>query len=91
MPWDDIVALFIGGTTEWKESSEVGHLCVEAKRRGKWVHAGRVNTKRRATRFMDVGADSMDGSSLSRFPDRWIPWFMQHVENEKCQMKLPGQ
>jgi hypothetical protein len=47
VPWSEMAALFIGGSTRFKER-ESGPLIAEAKRRGLWVHAGRVNTLRRA-------------------------------------------
>jgi hypothetical protein len=47
IPWDDVDALFIGGSTGYKESAEVRTLCGLAKARGVWVHWGRINGKRR--------------------------------------------
>src|SRR5262245_9690309 len=44
VPWDNFDAWFIGGSTEWKLSREGASLAIEAKRRGKWLHVGRVNT-----------------------------------------------
>ncbi len=66
-------ALFIGGTTEFKESHYVRGLCGYAKARGIWVHWGRVNGKRRYELALKAGADSIDGSGFSMFPDTNIP------------------
>jgi hypothetical protein len=64
VPWADIDALFIGGTTTWKLSEASHDLCVEAKRRGKWLHMGRVNSRRRYELARSFGCDSVDGTSL---------------------------
>ena len=71
-------ALFIGGTTAWKESTEARLLAREAHERGIPVHVGRVNSRRRIERFSGI-ADSIDGTGVSQWPDinivkllRWI-------------------
>jgi hypothetical protein len=81
VPWGDIEAVFVGGTTGFKED-EVGLLGVveEAKARGKWVHLGRVNGRRRLWLALAMDCDSVDGSSLSRFPRTWIPKFVADVK-----------
>src|SRR5262249_31149779 len=58
LPWGRMQALFIGGSTEWKESRAARELCHEAKKRGKWVHVGRVNTRRRVEIARGMHADS---------------------------------
>jgi hypothetical protein len=68
IPWGSIAALFVGcALAETKFSPRVAELCAEAKRRGKWVHAGRVNTARRARHFAACGVDSFDGT-------KWVRW-----------------
>jgi hypothetical protein len=47
VPWPRIAALSVGGTTAWKLGPDAAALVAEAKRRGKWAHIGRVNTRRR--------------------------------------------
>lgn len=66
-------ALFIGGTTAFKESGYVRGLCGYASARGIWVHWGRVNGKRRYELALKAGADSIDGSGFSMYPDATIP------------------
>jgi hypothetical protein len=67
IPWDDIQALFIGGSTEWKLGPHAS-ACVKAgKALGKWVHVGRINTPGRFEYFDQLGADSCDGSGLARY------------------------
>ena len=84
VPWEDIDALFVGGSTEWKLGHESGALMAEAKRRGMWVHVGRVNSLRRFRHAYSLGADSCDGTFLKYAPDinrlRMADWFRQMRE-----------
>lgn len=67
IPWDDVAAIFIGGSTEWK-LGKAAAACVKAARAlGKWCHIGRVNTPGRFEYFEDLGVDSCDGSGLARY------------------------
>lgn len=72
-PWDEFDALFIGGSTEWKLGPHVPPLVREAKARGKWVHAGRVNSRRRFAHFELMGVDSCDGTYIAFGPDINLP------------------
>ena len=67
IPWDDIAAVFIGGTTEWKLSSHAQRIIRAAQALDKWVHAGRVNTPARFEYFEKLGVDSIDGTGLGRY------------------------
>lgn len=71
-PWDQFDALFIGGTTDFKLGADAHRLAVEAKERGKWVHMGRVNTRRRAITAKSWGVDSIDGTRMSMFTDDYL-------------------
>jgi hypothetical protein len=73
VPWDEMGALFIVGSTRYKESAEARSLCGYAKARGLWVHWGRVNGKRRYELAQIAGADSIDGTGFSRHSDVNIP------------------
>lgn len=57
--------VFIGGSTDWKMGAQALAIIAEAKRQGKWVHIGRVNTLRRWRHFQLAGADSADGTALA--------------------------
>lgn len=72
VPWGALDALFIGGTDDFKGSPLVAELVAEAKRRGKWVHMGRVNSKRRVIYAGSIGCDSFDGSSFSKWRRTWL-------------------
>ena len=67
IPWADIQAVFIGGSTEWKIGPHAAAVVKAAKALDKWVHAGRVNTPGRFEYFEKLGADSIDGTGMSRF------------------------
>ena len=68
IPWDQIAAVFVGGDDEFKLCG-CHDLVAAAKYRGKLVHVGRVNSLSRIKYAVDLGADSIDGSGFSRFPD----------------------
>lgn len=89
-PWADIAGVFVGGTTKWKEGPHVASLITEAKRQGKWVHVGRVNSERRIKRFAELGADSFDGSGFSAWGDKriglavkWIDRALRSLKNQQ--------
>lgn len=73
IPWDDFDVLFVGGSTEWKLSAAAARIAAEAKRRGKKVHMGRVNSARRWAYAELVGCDSADGTFLAFGPDKNLP------------------
>lgn len=77
VPWADLDALFVGGSTEWKLSACVADLIRGAKGRGKWTHIGRVNSVRRASRLREY-PDSVDGTAWVKHPSeyaaRWHRW-----------------
>lgn len=70
VPWDTFDVLFIGGSTGWKLGPAAARLAVEAKRRGKGVHMGRVNSGRRWAYAEMIGCDSADGTFLAFGPDK---------------------
>lgn len=67
IPWDEIAAVFIGGSTNWKCSHHVEQIIRTAKVLGKWVHIGRVNDPARWVHFENLGADSADGTGVARY------------------------
>jgi hypothetical protein len=75
VPWLECGAVFVGGSTAFK-LGPTARMCVqEAKRQGKWVHMGRVNTAARLRYAQHIGCDSVDGSGFARFPDAMFPRF----------------
>lgn len=67
IPWDDIAAVFIGGSTNWKCSHHVEQIIRTAQLLGKWVHVGRVNDPQRFLHFERLEVDSCDGTGLARY------------------------
>lgn len=67
IPWDEIEAIFIGGSTEWKLSVHAQAVVKTAKALDKWVHVGRINDPRRFQYFKEMGADSCDGSGIAQY------------------------
>ncbi len=67
IPWRRLAAVFIGGDTAWKCGPHAEQIIRAAKALGVWVHVGRVNTPDRLKHFEEMGADSIDGTGISRF------------------------
>jgi len=67
IPWDDIDAVFIGGSTAWKCSPHAEQIVRAAKALEKWVHIGRVNDPQRFKHFEELGANSCDGTGIARY------------------------
>lgn len=69
-PWDDFDCMFIGGARtpnprhEWKVSLAAESLVRRARREGKWVHMGRVNSLARMERARAMGCNSCDGTFI---------------------------
>lgn len=80
--WDEIDALFIGGSTEWKLSAEAAEIARAARAMGKWVHVGRVSSLMRYVHAaVEMEAHSVDGTYITKAPDKnlenvlsWIRW-----------------
>lgn len=96
IPWEHIEAIFIGGTTEWKMSKAAADVIKTGHAMEKWVHVGRVNRPGRFEYFEKLGADSIDGTGISRFS--WMRhniWKAQHEphlfsEHEGNHSELSG-
>lgn len=73
VPWDEFDVLFIGGTDGWKLGPHARALVAEARRHGKWVHMGRVNSERRYRYAHSIGCDSADGTYLTFGPNVNLP------------------
>lgn len=67
IPWDDISAVFIGGSTNWKCGPHAAHIIRAAQALGKHTHAGRVNDPKRWKHFEELGVDTADGTGISRY------------------------
>lgn len=66
VPWSEFDVLFLGGSTEWKLAEKLaGRVAAEALARGKRVHMGRVNSRRRLRLAELWGCESVDGTFLA--------------------------
>jgi hypothetical protein len=83
IPWDLIDAVFIGGSTDWKLGPHAAAIIKAAKAIGKWSHVGRVNTPGRFEYFEELGADSIDGTGLSRYS-----WMRERIHEAQTRPRL---
>jgi hypothetical protein len=67
IPWDDISAVFIGGSTNWKCGPHAAHIIRAAQALGKHTHVGRVNDPMRWEHFEKMGVDTVDGTGIARY------------------------
>lgn len=86
IPWSEIDVLFIGGSDEHRKR-ECWPLIDEAKRRGLWVHVGRVNSAANIMRYCKC--DSVDGTTF-RFTSytkkiEGLLWAVRRCNARKCQ------
>jgi hypothetical protein len=91
VPWDEMAALFVGGSTEYKLSADARRLVAEANRRGLWTHMGRVNSLRRLHIASEWGCDSVDGTFIKFGPDVNTPRlirYLRRVGNHRQQLTI---
>lgn len=91
VPWKELGAVFVGGSTEWKLGPQARDLMAYAKARGLWVHVGRVNSGSRIRLMGLQGADSFDGTGYSMFPATNIPKGLAWIEAAKTEREQQGQ
>jgi len=83
--------LFIGGSTEWKLGDAAAWCIGEAKRIGKQVHVGRVNSLKRMRHFATLGVDSVDGTFPCREPDAARRRLTRGLHYQPClYLPVPG-
>tara|TARA_R110000765_G_scaffold77819_3_gene152973 strand:+ start:271 stop:876 length:606 start_codon:yes stop_codon:yes gene_type:complete len=66
---DNADAIFLGGSTKFKDSYEAEQIVKEALKNNMHVHIGRVNTFYRFYHFHCMGAHTCDGSGVSIYND----------------------
>lgn len=92
IPWSDVEAIFIGGSTLWKREyyadlpmfSHVltprDEIIMEAKKRGLWVHIGRQgNSIKQLYYAKSMGANGVDGTGELFRPGRYFNWISQTI------------
>lgn len=91
IPWTDIDALFVGGSTDFKLSETAYYLAGLARRRGKWAHMGRVNSFQRLRRAAAANYDSADGTYLTFGPDKNLPKLLRWLDYLDRHAPLPWE
>lgn len=79
IPWDTFDVLFLGGTTEWKLGAGAAQVAAAALVRGKPVHMGRVNSRRRLRLAQSLGCATADGTFLAFAPDTNLERFRMWI------------
>lgn len=86
-PWDELDAIFVGGSTKFKFRG--GRAAVAAaKERGLWAHMGRVNSLDRLRAAIGVGCDSADGTFLKFGPDKNWPHLVRWLDCVTVQPEM---
>ena len=88
LPWSHFDCFFIGGSTRWKLSDTARSLAIEAKRRGKRLHMGRVNSNMRLRYAYDLGCDTVDGTGYSRYSKLRLKPALIYLHNLHQQLTL---
>lgn len=73
VPWAEVGAVFVGGSTEWKLGEDAAAIVRAARARGLDAHMGRVNSYKRARYAADLGCTSVDGSGWAKFKTDMAP------------------
>jgi hypothetical protein len=87
VPWDEIDAVFLGGSDAWRPKAVP--ILQRAKRLGKHVHVGRVNTWRGLLFSLRAGADTVDGTHLAYSPTASLVTLNSWLHRLDAQMALP--
>lgn len=82
----DDVGIFVGGSTEWKESTIPAWGALR-RATACYMHVGRVNTARRIRKCLAAGVDSIDGSSASRYAFT-VPHLTRAAKTRKVQTEF---
>jgi hypothetical protein len=89
VPWDECDAVFVGGDTAWKLSGEASELTFAAHSLGKWVHMGRVNSRKRWNRAREMYCDSVDGTQFAMFRKTYLDDALTW-HRDPAQLGVPG-
>lgn len=83
----DAEVLFIGGTDPYKLGPVVWDIC-QAFNGERWIHMGRVNSRRRYRTARTLGCDSVDGTYIKWAPDKNLPTALSWVSDERSAPQL---
>lgn len=88
VPWDLVDWIFIGGSDGFKTGEGAALVTKEAKRRGKFVHMGRVSSLERMELANSWGVDTADGTYLAYGPIENLPNVMSWVDAVNDRLPL---
>ena len=91
VPWDAFDVLFLGASTAWKLGPAAAELAAQARRHGKPVHMGRVNSLRRLRHAVSIGCESVDGTFLAYGPDINLPKLLRWLRLADTQTPRPAR
>ena len=80
--WDLVDVLFVGGTDNFKMGPHGAGSVIEGLLRGKRVHVGRVNSKKRLNYFKEMGCSSADGTCAIYGPNVNIPKIISWIDQK---------
>lgn len=70
-------------------SQEMADICREGKKRGLWIHAGRVNSAKRIRYMRGLEfVDSIDGTGFDKWRDTHLGWGLDEVSVNSYQLVL---
>lgn len=88
IPWNQCGAIFLGGDTAWKLGPTAREIAQHAKRLGKHVHMGRVNSAKRIAYARSIGCDSVDGSGWAKYRDAMMPIGIAALNQQTMELGL---
>ncbi len=89
VPWNDFDVLFLGASTAWKLGPAAAGLAAQARRHGKTVHMGRVNSFKRLRYAVSIGCASADGTFLAYGPDTNLPKLLRWLRLADPETETP--
>lgn len=85
---EDAAALFIGGDDTYKLGPVAASICHHYGARGRWVHMGRVNSRKRLLTARAFRCNSADGTYLTFGPDKNLPRLLAWLEESETNPML---
>jgi hypothetical protein len=86
----DADVLFLGGSNAFKLGAEAWAIC-RRWRGSRWLHMGRVNSRRRLVTAASMGCRSVDGTFLAFGPDKNLPRLLGWLDHHHRHPMLWGQ
>lgn len=94
VPFDSCDVVFLGGDDAFKLGPIAADIALVARRKGKRVHMGRVNSYKRLRHAAAIGCDTADGTFLAFGPDvntpRLASWIRRMHETPFLPLAMNG-